>query len=41
MGTVDDVAEAALFLMASPQVTGIVLPVDGGEGIVNTLEEQR
>ncbi len=41
MGTVDDVAEAALFLMASPQVTGIVLPVDGGEGIVNTLEDQR
>jgi len=41
MGSVDDIAEAALFLMANPQVTGTILTVDGGETLVNTLEAQR
>jgi NAD(P)-dependent dehydrogenase (short-subunit alcohol dehydrogenase family) len=38
MGTPDDVADAALFLMTNPQVTGTVLEVTGGETLVNTLE---
>ena len=41
MGTVDDIADAALFLMANRQVTGTTLTVDGGETLVNTLEAQR
>jgi NAD(P)-dependent dehydrogenase (short-subunit alcohol dehydrogenase family) len=41
MGTPDDVAGAALFLMSNPQVTGSVLEVTGGETLVNTLEAQR
>ena len=41
MGTVDDVADAALFLMANPQVTGTILTVDGGETLVDPLEAQR
>ncbi|HEV7762428.1 MAG TPA: SDR family oxidoreductase [Acidimicrobiales bacterium] len=41
MGTPDDIADAALFLMANPQVTGTVLEVSGGETLVNTLEAQR
>ena len=41
MGTPDDIADAALFLMSNPQVTGAVLEVTGGETLVNTLEAQR
>jgi NAD(P)-dependent dehydrogenase (short-subunit alcohol dehydrogenase family) len=38
MGTPQDIADAAVFLMTSPQVTGAVLEVTGGETLVNTLE---
>jgi NAD(P)-dependent dehydrogenase (short-subunit alcohol dehydrogenase family) len=38
MGTPEDVAEAALFLMASPQTTGAVLEVSGGETLVDGLD---
>jgi len=38
MGTPEDIAQAALFLMTSPQITGTVLEVTGGETLVNTLE---
>jgi NAD(P)-dependent dehydrogenase (short-subunit alcohol dehydrogenase family) len=38
MGTPDDIAHAAVFLMTNPQVTGAVLEVTGGETLVNTLE---
>ena len=38
IGTPDDVADAALFLMTNLQVTGAVLEVTGGETLVNTLE---
>jgi len=38
MGTPEDVAHAAVFLMTNPQVTGTVLEVTGGETLVNTLE---
>jgi NAD(P)-dependent dehydrogenase (short-subunit alcohol dehydrogenase family) len=38
MGTPDDVAHAAVFLMTNPQVTGAVLEVTGGETLVNTLD---
>jgi NAD(P)-dependent dehydrogenase (short-subunit alcohol dehydrogenase family) len=38
MGTPEDIAHAALFLMTNPQVTGAVLEVTGGETLVNTLE---
>jgi NAD(P)-dependent dehydrogenase (short-subunit alcohol dehydrogenase family) len=38
MGTPDDIAHAALFLMTNPQVTGAVLEVTGGESLVNSLE---
>jgi len=41
MGTPDDVASAALFLMSNPQVTGDVLEITGGETLVNTMEAQR
>ena len=41
MGTPDDIAEAAVFLMTNPQVTGTVLEVAGGETLVNVLEEAR
>ena len=37
MGTPEDIAQAALFLMASPQTTGIVLEVSGGESLVDRL----
>jgi NAD(P)-dependent dehydrogenase (short-subunit alcohol dehydrogenase family) len=37
MGTPDDIAQAALFLMTSPQTTGIVLEVSGGESLVDRL----
>jgi NAD(P)-dependent dehydrogenase (short-subunit alcohol dehydrogenase family) len=38
MGTPDDVAQAAVFLMTNPQVTGTVLEVTAGETLVDTLE---
>jgi NAD(P)-dependent dehydrogenase (short-subunit alcohol dehydrogenase family) len=38
MGTPEDVAHAAIFLMTNPQVTGTVLEVTGGETLINTLE---
>jgi NAD(P)-dependent dehydrogenase (short-subunit alcohol dehydrogenase family) len=38
MGTPEDVAQAAVFLMTNPQVTGTVLEVTGGETLINTLE---
>lgn len=38
MGTPDDVAHAAVFLMTNRQVTGAVLEVTGGETLVNTLD---
>jgi NAD(P)-dependent dehydrogenase (short-subunit alcohol dehydrogenase family) len=39
MGTPDDIAHAAVFLMTNPQVTGAVLEVTGGESLVNPLED--
>ncbi len=39
MGTPDDVAQAAVFLMTNPQVTGAVFEVTGGETLVDALEE--
>jgi NAD(P)-dependent dehydrogenase (short-subunit alcohol dehydrogenase family) len=38
MGTPDDIAHAAVFLMTNPQVTGAVLEVTGGETLVDTLD---
>jgi NAD(P)-dependent dehydrogenase (short-subunit alcohol dehydrogenase family) len=38
MGTPDDIAHAAVFLMTNPQVTGAVLEVTGGETLVNRLD---
>ncbi len=38
LGTPEDVAQAAVFLMTCPQVTGIVLEVNGGETLVNSVE---
>ena len=38
MGTPDDIAHAALFLMTSPQTTGALLEVSGGENLVDALE---
>jgi NAD(P)-dependent dehydrogenase (short-subunit alcohol dehydrogenase family) len=37
MGTPEDVAHAAVFLMTSRQTTGAILEVSGGESLVNTL----
>jgi NAD(P)-dependent dehydrogenase (short-subunit alcohol dehydrogenase family) len=37
MGTTDDIAQAALFLMTNPQVTGSVLEVTGGETLIDAL----
>jgi NAD(P)-dependent dehydrogenase (short-subunit alcohol dehydrogenase family) len=37
-GTPEDVAQAAVFLMTCPQVTGTVLEVTGGETLVNSLD---
>jgi NAD(P)-dependent dehydrogenase (short-subunit alcohol dehydrogenase family) len=37
IGTVDDIAHAAIFLMTSPQVTGSILEVTGGETLVDGL----
>jgi NAD(P)-dependent dehydrogenase (short-subunit alcohol dehydrogenase family) len=41
MGTAEDIAHAAIFLMTNPQVTGTVLEVSGGETLVNTLERPQ
>ena len=38
MGTPEDVAHAAVFLMTSRQTTGAVLEVSGGESLVDSLE---
>ena len=38
MGTPDDVAHAAVFVMTNPQVTGAVLEVTGGETLVDTVD---
>jgi len=38
MGTPEDIAHAALFLMTSRQTTGAVLEVSGGESLVDTLD---
>jgi NAD(P)-dependent dehydrogenase (short-subunit alcohol dehydrogenase family) len=38
MGTPEDVAGAALFLMGNPQVTGAVLEISGGETLVDALD---
>lgn len=33
-GTAEDVAAAAVFLVQAPYITGVILPVDGGERLV-------
>jgi NAD(P)-dependent dehydrogenase (short-subunit alcohol dehydrogenase family) len=38
MGTPDDFAHAAMFVMTNPQVTGAVLEVTGGESLVDSVE---
>ena len=38
MGTPEDIAHAALFLMTSRQTTGAVLEVSGGESLVDALK---
>jgi NAD(P)-dependent dehydrogenase (short-subunit alcohol dehydrogenase family) len=38
MGTPDDIAHAAVFVMTNPQVTGAVLEVTGGETLVDALD---
>jgi NAD(P)-dependent dehydrogenase (short-subunit alcohol dehydrogenase family) len=38
MGTPEDIAHAAIFLMTSRQTTGAVLEVSGGETLVDTLD---
>jgi len=38
MGTPDDVAHAAVFLMTNRQTTGAVLEVSGGEPLVEPVE---
>jgi NAD(P)-dependent dehydrogenase (short-subunit alcohol dehydrogenase family) len=40
MGTPEDIAHAAIFLMTSRQTTGAVLEVSGGESLVDSLEER-
>lgn len=37
IGSVDDIAHAAIFLMTNPQVTGSILEVTGGETLVDGL----
>lgn len=37
MGTPEDIAHATMFLMTSPQTTGVVLEVSGGESLVDRL----
>ena len=31
IGTADDIANGVLFAMTSPFLTGVILPIDGGE----------
>ncbi len=38
IGTPDDIAQAAVFVMTNPQITGAVVEVTGGETLVNALE---
>ena len=38
IGTPEDIAEAAIFLMTSRQTTGTVLEVSGGETLVDRLD---
>jgi NAD(P)-dependent dehydrogenase (short-subunit alcohol dehydrogenase family) len=38
MGTPDDIAHAAIFLMTSHQTTGAVLEVSGGESLIDRLD---
>ena len=38
LGTPEDVAQAAVFLMTCPQVTGTVLEINGGETLVNSVD---
>ena len=38
MGTPDDIAHAAVFLMTNRQTTGAVLEVSGGEPLVEPVE---
>jgi NAD(P)-dependent dehydrogenase (short-subunit alcohol dehydrogenase family) len=38
MGTPEDIADAVLFLMGNPQVTGAIVEVSGGESLVDSLE---
>jgi NAD(P)-dependent dehydrogenase (short-subunit alcohol dehydrogenase family) len=38
IGTTEDIAHAAVFLMTSRQTTGAVLEVSGGESLVDALE---
>jgi NAD(P)-dependent dehydrogenase (short-subunit alcohol dehydrogenase family) len=38
MGTPDDIAHAAIFLMTSRQTTGAVLEVSGGESLIDRLD---
>jgi NAD(P)-dependent dehydrogenase (short-subunit alcohol dehydrogenase family) len=40
MGTPEDIAHAAVFLMTSRQTTGAVLEVSGGETLVNALDSR-
>ena len=37
MAAPEDIADAALFLMGNPQVTGAILEVSGGETLVDAL----
>jgi NAD(P)-dependent dehydrogenase (short-subunit alcohol dehydrogenase family) len=37
IGTVEDIGQAATFLMTNPYVTGAVLEISGGESLVNTF----
>jgi NAD(P)-dependent dehydrogenase (short-subunit alcohol dehydrogenase family) len=37
MGTPEDIADAVLFLMGNPQVTGAILEVSGGETLVDSV----
>lgn len=39
MGTPEDIAQAAVFLMTNPQVTGTVLELTGGETLVDIQED--
>jgi NAD(P)-dependent dehydrogenase (short-subunit alcohol dehydrogenase family) len=40
MGTPEDIALAAVFLMTSRQTTGAVLEVSGGESLIDRLDSR-